>query len=141
MRDANDDRRTTNGGFSLLEIIVAMVILSLLGAGLFATVSYSKRMAIRNEEKLTALSLIEEKLGELKKEGARNLTVTETVTPKPLAPLLNGEMTTTIAYGESSTTPPENFKEVTVKVEWRDRWLGAGDSNRNESISTVFYQS
>ena len=69
MNGSRSDKR----GFSLLEIIVSMVIILTLAAGIFATVSFAKRVSIQAQQKQMVVSFIESRLAELKSKGASNL--------------------------------------------------------------------
>jgi prepilin-type N-terminal cleavage/methylation domain-containing protein len=122
-------------GFTFVEVIVSLVVLTALAAGIFATVSYTKRMSLRAEEKTVAISLVEKKLNELKDNGASGFDpVVGSPTPYTqvesiLGLLTNGTRTTSV------TEPETNLKEVLVTVTWTDK-LG---QTRSESAVTAIY--
>jgi prepilin-type N-terminal cleavage/methylation domain-containing protein len=62
-------------GFSLLEIIVSLVILSALAAGIFATISFAKRVSIQAQQKAIAVSMIESRLNDLRSKVAAKVTL------------------------------------------------------------------
>ena len=124
-------------GFSLLEIMASLVILTILAGGIFATVSFSKRMAIRAEEKLIASSLVEQKLNELRQKGAVN--VPSGTSAASLGSALSGGTITTVVTPPLAVGDPnrEKLKEVMVTVSWTDRF----GQERSESAMTVLYQA
>ena len=125
--------RPNSVGFSLIEVIVATVIIGLLSAGIFATMSYAKRVAIRSEQREIALSLIEARMNELKQKKASELLVTAAVALdpsiigcfssdcKPVEVLGNGNangfLNTVITQPDPND---ERRKEVSVRLDWTD---------------------
>ncbi|MBI3999972.1 MAG: type II secretion system protein [Candidatus Omnitrophica bacterium] len=149
----NRKREEAKRGFTLIEIIVAMVIISLLGAGIFATVSFSKRVAVRAQQNTIAISHIESLLSELKHMGAGELVATASVSDQPDGPLncsgfkycqemneLGGRMVGRVVakvenpFEDQGT---EDFKEIEVTAVWDDPIL---KMRRTESVYTTVYQ-
>ena len=126
-------------GLSLVEIIVSLVLVSLLAAGIFSAISYSKRASIRAQEKMIIIALAEKKMNELKSGGVPALpqgTVSECINgTAPGCRAVQG-----VPVGSLETvvhdTDDTNLKEVKVTFSWTDR-LGA---LRTESIVTAMYQ-
>ena len=152
---------TEKTGFSLLEIIVSLVILSTLAAGIFATVSFAKRVSTQAQQKAVAVSLIESRLSELKSKGAANLDPVKSVQdPLGVAALttcpecpgcsneekllycepineFNGRMTGLVManVADDPSSPGSQFI-VLVVAKWTD-FTVSGNRIRTESAVTV----
>ena len=146
-------------GFSLLEIIVSLVILSTLAAGIFATVSFAKRVSIQAQQKAIAVSLIQSRLNELKSEGAADLikeqsvedlnTITNqliisgTCPPGKATPYcvsideFGGRMKGVVAVKVTPDASDPRFKEVLVTAKWVDFTLPGSSRIRTESAVTA----
>ena len=133
------------GGFTLVEVIVSVVIIGILASGIFALTSYSGRLSMRAQQKVTAISLIEKKINELKAGGVDNLSLilngapVVSVSDPPVtitsigALVTQGTLTTTIR----ETVPADaSMKEVKVQLTWTDPFGGA----HVESAVTAIYQ-
>lgn len=121
----------------MVEVITATVIVSALAAGVFATTSFSKRMDVLSEQRLIAMSKVEERMNDLKRQGAAALAVTlpagsdPCVFPHPSCKsascaCVQGEMNGTM-NGVLSTIirqPAPGAKDVIVRFDWYDL-LGA----------------
>ncbi|MBI1977906.1 MAG: type II secretion system protein, partial [Candidatus Omnitrophica bacterium] len=149
LKACGNDRRPllrNVSGFSMVEVILALVIISVLASGIFATISFSKRMSIRSQDKAIAVSFVEKKMNELKAGGLpNNGTIEEEVSwGEPTAslsfldPTSGGTTTIGTLTTQVTDTPPADpkMKEVKVTLQWNDR-LGA---QRSESAVTVLYQ-
>ena len=66
-------KKVNRRGFSMVEVITATVIVSVLAAGIFATTSFSKRMDVTVQQKLIAMSKVEEQMNNLKQQGVAAL--------------------------------------------------------------------
>ena len=127
-------------GFTLVEVIISTVIIGILATGIFAMVSYSKRMSIRTQQKAAAVSIVEKKLNELRSGGVSSLP-TVGVHPDPVPVVIStagastttGVLTTTV---QDATPPDPRMKEVKVELNWGDPF----GAQRTESAVTVFYQ-
>ncbi len=129
--------KKNQSGFSMVEVITAMVIVSVLAAGVFATTSFSKRMDVITQQKLIAMSKVEERMNSLKHQGAASLAATLDVTPPPdqsnlcysnnCTPNiseLNGTMKVSVSTIVKAVPADPNAKEVIVRADWKDS-LGA----------------
>src|SRR3989338_1970083 len=146
-------------GFTLLEVITATVILAILAAGIFSTLSFSKRMAIRAHQKMIAISVIEAKLNELKLKGPREIDVTSVPAggaselctssdcvrlndPVKFNPPINDLDSPTIeAVRNTEIRQPDlnnpGVKEVRVSVSWRD----TRGAPMTEAVVTYLYDA
>lgn len=126
-----------NKGFSLIEVIIATVIIGILAAGMMSLISYSKRMSIRAQQKAAAVSIVEKKLNELKTQKPADLVIGQTEDPNIV--ISSGSMTTPgklITTITSGSPPDPKMREVKVELQWKDP-LGA---DRSETAVTLFYQ-
>lgn len=144
-------------GFSLLEVIVSLVILSVVALGALAAMSQGKYGTMGGQDKLIAMHLVEEKLNELKEKGADELIINQN--PK----IINRntveagaedykyvEQLEELSYEEAEENPPtmnvkisyasdpsdEKFKAIETWIEWRDRTSNL----KKESVMTMVYQ-
>ncbi|MCQ9206421.1 MAG: prepilin-type N-terminal cleavage/methylation domain-containing protein [Omnitrophica bacterium] len=108
-RSTNDERRTTNDGFTLLEVMIAIV---LFGVGIVAVVSLlSSGMAGALDAENTAIAV---NLAQERMEEIRNLTYANIVNEAKA--VVTGF---SVFQREVVVTEPEtNLKQVTVTVYW-----------------------
>jgi len=118
----------TPSGFTLVEVIVSMVLISVLAAGIFVTISQNKRVSMRLQQKAIAAALVDQRMNELKRFGARDLTVTGPPASGAnaacissdcvqISELANGFRNTAITSPEPGN---ERIKEALVRVDWTD---------------------
>ncbi len=122
--------RGADNGFSLIEVLVALVILSVGILGLSrASVSLLSVNAI-NADRVVAASLIQDRLETIKRSGYARATVTSyTEEYGTIANYSGYRRATTMALN----TPATNMKTVTVTVSWQ--------GNRHSlSASTILAQ-
>ena len=105
------------GGFSLLEVLMALVVvfLALLGFAGFSVVAHTGMTA---SEKMTrAVTLAQEKLEDVRRDGISSSLTTTWVDTEPY-----GSMTGTIHHQRILTiqphTPMPGLHTVTVEVRW-----------------------
>ena len=132
-------------GFTLIEVIISLVILGILAGGVFATISFSKLMSIRTQEKAIAIGIVEAKMNALKESGVPNLPpdcdqTLNNCQPEEVtlgqwggAPL-TGTLTTEVK--DTVPADPLKMKEVKVTLQWADRF----GQDRTVSVVTAMYQ-
>ena len=104
-------------GFSLIEVIVSMILLSLLAVGVVSTTAYGKNSRIQATEKLMAVTLLEKEMNQLRQAGAKNLGLGTTQRQtKKNEDGLDGNLITQIA---ADAAHPED-KYVRLRMEWRN---------------------
>lgn len=121
--------RGSDNGFSLIEVLVALVILSIGMLGLSrASVSLTSVNAI-NADRIVAASLIQDRLEAIKRAGYRATVTSYTEEYGTIANYSGYRRATTMALN----TPATNMKTVTVTVSWQ--------GNRHSlSASTILAQ-
>ena len=139
-------------GFSLLEIIVSLVILSTLAAGIFATVSFAKRVSIQAQQKAIAVSLIQSRLNELKSKAADLIVVDQTtatdnqvrtgICPSGESDYcdqiseFNNQMKGLVMVKVTDDNDAPPLKIVLVVAKWTDFTLPGSSRIRTESAAT-----
>lgn len=145
-------KKANRRGFSLVEVITATVIVSVLATGVFAATSFSKRMDVTAQQKLIAMAKVEEQMNNLKQQGVGNLINTTAPGSDPCGSFahppcqssmcscvsgeLNGTMNGVLSTIITDTEPPDpdgREKEVVVRFDWKDT-LGA-----DRSVSAATY--
>lgn len=63
------------GGFTMLEVMVSVVIISAVALGVMGTVLYTKRASSITQQRMIAIQLIDKKLNEVKSDGTRALVL------------------------------------------------------------------
>ena len=109
-------------GFSIVEVIIATVIFSIVAAGLFATISSLNQPAQESQEAVTAVLIAKQILEELYTEvnattwdeTANKLTVSG---PTDLAPIVIGGKTYTPTKTVTAD-PDTSGRYVTLTVSW-----------------------
>ena len=120
-------------GFSLIEVIVATVIISVLAAGVFAATSFAQRAQFKAHDRFVALSILERKLNELQLMD--------------ISDVVSGVETTTVAEDGlignlriTATDPPGadagRAKDILLDLAWTDN---AGNE-RTESLASYLYE-
>ena len=107
-------KRISERGFSMLEIVMAIILFAILAVGISTTTSYAKRAQVRGLEKMTAIPLLEKEMNQLRQQGARSLVVgvTQRATTKAVDGL-NGNLTTTITADDNPAD-----KRIDVHLDW-----------------------
>ena len=109
------DPRRTALGFSLVEVLVSLVILTVLATGLLGTLVYARRSMESGNQKMIAANLLQKKIEELRIQGAKTLLVTTTPEVVATEELHNGLIEWAISRPETTN---ENWKEVRVAAGW-----------------------
>lgn len=104
-------------GFSLAEIMVCLVILSIAILGLVSTQIYSLRATTGNKMRHTA-SVIATTLMNEKEEALRSDFTRSAVQPRIVFPGAEG-----FEYAISEEIVDTNFKKITVDVYWTDNGI------------------
>lgn len=129
-------------GFSMLEILAALVVLTIVAVGILGVMTYAKRSSAMMQQKMVAIHLIDKMLADIKKEDARSLSVgVEDV--KAVPELRHGGMIRTV---ESLESDP-NLKQVTIQIAWDHPWKTGAEvpctmpqCDKQETVTTVFYE-
>ena len=140
----------------MLEVVIAVVVISVMAAGFLGTTIHTKRSSMLMQQRIAAAQLIDRKLAEIKASDGQ--TVTATVAPgtvtmveikdaEVLKTLKNAVMSVTGVYPEPSST---ELKEVRVTVGWDYPWTiqttscalsGDGRAcDKQESMVTVLFK-
>jgi prepilin-type N-terminal cleavage/methylation domain-containing protein len=106
-----------HGGFSLLEVLVAMVILSIASLAVGKLMVGSSSFVSENAESTHAISLAQQKL-----ENLRNLRYLDLVSDSETRPGSEWKgMPFTVAWVVSNNTPITGTKTVVVTVSWSSK--------------------
>ena len=130
-------------GFTLLELLMAVVVINLVALGIFATLWFSKRISTTGGEREIAMSIVEAKMNALKQTGAKNLVVTGprqsgaaasciSSTCEAVAGLSQGVVSTVITAPEEGN---DQVKEAKVQVNWVDK----KGIPKKEALATYLY--
>ncbi len=117
-------------GYSLVELITSLVIITILALGLTATTSYSKQTELRNRERVQAAAILEKAVMEARQAGVAGLvpgTTTRSTTRDHDG--IDGVLTTQII----SDTDNVQDKLLRVRFDWEH---GA----KSESAVTFLFQ-
>lgn len=108
-----NSKRATRG-FSLLEILVSIVILTVLATGFLGTAVYARKKMETGNQRMIAASLLQKKITEFRIQGAENLAVVTNASERA-EELYNGVLVWTISMPEAGN---ENWKEVVLTAGW-----------------------
>jgi prepilin-type N-terminal cleavage/methylation domain-containing protein len=100
-------------GFTLMEAIVSMVVLTIVAMGAGGGFVYARRAMETGNQKIIAAHLIEARIADCMAKGAKSLAVAVTTTTTP--ELRNGLIARTVAAPETGN---DGWKRVTIKVGW-----------------------
>lgn len=121
-------RLSDQQGFSLVELITSLIIITILAVGLSGTTSYAKQIEIRNRQRVQAGSILEQELMRLRQTGPRNLTVGTTTRPTTEAVEgVDGVLTTEIIA--DATYSQDKF--LRLRIDW---------DNRSQALATFLFQ-
>lgn len=136
-----------NGGFTFVEVAIALLLIALLAVGMSAALVYGLKMAQTGADKNTAVLAAIQRMESLRSSAYADLNsvppqngVTFPVFYPGTAQLLGRGNTraVTLSLLPSPPNPPNRASliEVTVTVCWRDRWgrLYGEDSNLNGGL-------
>jgi prepilin-type N-terminal cleavage/methylation domain-containing protein len=123
-------KKTSRGGFSLLEVVIAMALFMILAMGIFLTTSQVKKIQLQGKEGLQAFALLEKEMSQLRLTGARNITPGTTLraTTKDSDGIAGTLATVVIA---DTAQPMDKF--IRLRLEWQD-------SSRVESLAGFLFQ-
>ncbi len=152
----NRRKRVKDAGLSMVEILVALVVVSTVAVGILAVTSYAKRSSAVLQQKMVAIHLIDKKFSELKKKSGEEAPATPSpgtttailiTDPDVLKVLKNAVMSMTAVYPDAVAT---DLREVKVIVGWDYPWTSqttpcvlSGNGrvcDKRESALTVFFK-
>ncbi len=116
-----------NKGLTIVEIIVAVLIVSIIGAGMFSAFVGAQYMFNRAKHRLEAFNFAREAQDKLRADYAYTSNPAMVVgvnKPEPsIGSILRGEMATLSADLTYDVSEPvaNGYKKVTVKVSWTPR--------------------
>ena len=120
-------------GFSLLELMIAMVIISAISMGLMATHFYAKKQQILVKDRLVIMAVLEKEMNGSRIIGARNLVVGTTSRTTTLdQDGVDGTVTTEIMAGR---TPKDRY--VRIRLDWGD--MVNGQVDKHESLAGFIF--
>lgn len=139
--------KNRNKGFTMMEVLITMTLITVLAAAAIGNSFYTKRSSALLQQKMIALQLIDKRFSEIKKDDGKSLTAGSVLIAVP--ELLNGQMTA----GVTSVGTDPALKQVTLTVGWRFPWKpcsasqcslpSAQDSecscDKTETATTIFY--
>ncbi len=124
--------KKTELGFSLLELIIAMVIITTVSMGLLATHFYAKKQQIAVKDKVVIMAVLEKEMNGLRVTGAKNLALGTTTHPTTLdQDGVVGTVTTEIMAGN---TDRDRFARV--RLDWN---IVNGQPNKHESLASFLF--
>lgn len=106
-------------GFTLVEILVAMVILSLLASGFFSVMISGRQMVARSKKRLVATEIARREIENKRQNIRADLWTCSTLWPI-------GSWTIPVASGDYSyryridNVPGADYRKITVEVRWND---------------------
>lgn len=138
--------RRTGAGFSFMEVLVSLVMITAVATGGVTAFLHVRRAAALTQQRITAVQLAEKKIVELKRVGSG-------VTPASSGPLDTGELhhgTLQVIVSDMPVFPGASdtdidFKKVQVIVRWDNPWNAAAPANPAQSrehsqvLTTVFF--
>jgi len=117
-------RKLNNRGYSLIEVFIAMVVLSIVLLGMAGLINITVTINRNSAEKTVAITLAQDKMEEMISKGYVNLSSTnQTVTEA------YGAMANYLSYSRVTdikmNKPDTDMKLITVDVYWNNdnRWL------------------
>ena len=120
-------------GFSLLELMIAMVIISAISMGLMATHFYAKKQQILVKDRLVIMAVLEKEMNGSRIIGARNLVVGTTSRTTNLdQDGVDGKVTTEIIAGR---TPKDRY--VRIHLDWDI--AANGQVDKHESLAGFIF--
>ncbi|HOE68851.1 MAG TPA: type II secretion system protein [Candidatus Omnitrophota bacterium] len=127
------------GGFSLLEILVAITAITVVATGVLGVTGHVSRAAAAMQQKMVAVHLIDKMLAEAKKDNGRSLQPGTSAVAE-VRELKHGAMTRTVEILESDP----DLKQVTIRIGWDYPWKEGENKpcvqcDKQETVTTVFY--
>jgi len=133
------------GGFSLMEILVSLMILTTLSIGLFSLFILAQKGTSMGDDKTIAIQALEKALGELKAStkfkdwppsNQTAVSCDEEVPCQATVPgLKEGTLAVTAANGTVTT---QEFKELTAVVTWTN---AAGKRQSVQAVTGIYKAS
>ena len=106
--------RSQKSGFTLVEVVVSILILTIVAMGAGGAFVYTRRSMETGNQKIIAAHLIEAKIISCVDKGAKALAAATTTYATP--ELRNGLIERTITAPDGT----DNWKKVLIKVGWDD---------------------
>ncbi len=141
-----------SSGFTLIEVVISMLIISTLAVGALGTVFYARRSAGTAQQKMIAMHLLEKKLSDIKTSTA--VPAVGTGTPEDVSSELNHGVLQIVVDnqvedvpGSSPVVKDATLYHITVTVQWDNPWNRTERPNlttprdRRETLSTVLYKA
>ncbi|HOW87850.1 MAG TPA: type II secretion system protein [Candidatus Omnitrophota bacterium] len=104
-------------GFTLLEIMVSMVVLTVVAVGVIGTVAFTKRSAAEMQQRLSAIDLAEKKIAEIKTQKIGAIPLTHETITTAFSELSSAVM----AYKVEKLGVPYLFN-VEIEIRWDYGW-------------------
>lgn len=147
--------RSKQSGFTLMEVLTSIVVLTVVASGVIGSQIYVKRSSANLQQKMLAFQAIDKRFAAIKIDDARSLSTNLNWTWDGKVPeLKNGVMFRKVTLAPTGTTPATdpNLRRVDLAVLYDLPWAatkswdcpaGAPKSacvrNREESATAVFY--
>lgn len=136
--------RTQKTGFSLMEIVVALTVITVIAMVFLGSSAHAKRVSAMAQQKMVAVQLIDKKFSLIKVDNGKTLVLGST--SEPILELRNGVMILDVTRAQPDNV--DDLKQVVATVKWDFPWRdqtgrcdAAGDQtcDRQESAVTIFY--
>lgn len=117
-------------GFSLAELVTAMVVITLLAMGIFTATTHTRKLQLQGKEKVQALSILEKEIHQLRQIGPRNLIAgTSQRATTAAQDGIEGQLTRQVIADPVQVQD----KFIRLRLEWNS-------GSRVESLATFMFQ-